>query len=486
MKKGSVSSNYIMQLVYQILVNMVIPVVTIYWLTRTLGADKMGTFNYLNSWSSYFVLFALMGTSQYGQREIAFRQNDKAAYSRVFVSVQTLRTILSLVSIGLWIVFSLIFNADKIILFIFTINLINVIVDISWFYIGLEDFSLVIRRSIVVRVVYTLSIFLFIRGPEDIYRFVLIETGFFALVSLSLWPGVFKRLERVSCDNLLRHFKGAFLLFIPALATQLYSMIDKTMIGLYSVGGYSENAYYELTQNMVKAGLFFSYTLCTVMLPRISNTIAENDLSAMRKHLYRSYNFTFLTSFPIAIIMFVISSSIVPIYFGKGFESVITLARIMCPILVAISLSIVTGQQYFIARDKMKQYTLSLMLGTAVNIVLNFILIPRYLAVGATLASVIAEWAITIIQLVMVQRIGDLEVKNILKISIKYIVAAVGMSLYYFAMRTVFSSTIFSVLLQVVSGLAIYFGILVLLGDSYTRFMVHKFVLLLRNRQRAQ
>lgn len=474
MRKNSVSSNYIMQLSYQILVNMVIPVVTIYSLTRTLGADKMGTFNYLNSWSTYFVLLALMGTSQYGQREIAYRQNDRAGYSRIFFSVQTLRTILSSIAIIAWLVFSFIFKADRLLLLILSINILNVVLDISWFYIGLEDFSLVIKRSIIVKLAYTLAIFIFIRSPEDIYLYVLIETGFIALVSLSLWPGVFKLLDKARCENLMRHFKGALLLFVPALAIQLYSMIDKTMIGLYSIDGYSENAYYELTQNMVKAGLFFSYSLSTVMLPRISSTIAENNILGMRKHLYRSYNFTFLTSIPIAVIMFAIAKFIVPIYFGEGFESVALLAMIMCPIIIAISLSIVSGQQYFIARDKMKQYTLSLLIGGAINVALNFFLIPRYLAVGATLSSVVAEWCITIIQLVMVSKIGDLSVRSILKISVKYVLAAILMGIYFYLMRNIFVTTIFSVILQILSGLAIYLSALLLMKDSYTRFMFHK------------
>lgn len=474
MNKSRVSNNYIIQLTYQILVNMVIPVVTIYWLTRTLGADKLGTFNYLNSWASYFVLFALMGTSQYGQREIAYRQNSRKEYSRVFFSVQYLRMILSSISILLWFAFSLIFDGDKLILLILSLNILNVATDISWFYIGLEDFITVIKRSISVRLIYTAAIFILIKGPEDIYRFVLIEAGFFVLVSLSLWPGVFKRIDFVKCDNLLRHFKGAFLLFLPALATQLYSMIDKTMIGLFSVGGYSENAYYELTQNMVKAGLFFSYTLSTVMLPRISNTIAENNIPAMKKHLYRSYNFTFLTSIPIAVIIFAIAKHIVPIYFGNGYESVITLARIMSPVLIAAALAIVTGQQYFIARDRMREYTSSLIIGCVLNIILNLLLIPRFLATGAACASVVSEWSIAIVQLLMVLKIGDLKVKEIFRLSRNYIISASIMGIYFYLLRNVFTTSIISILIQVSIGLILYFLTLILLKDSYAKFIIHK------------
>ena len=470
----NVSGNYIMQLVYQIIVNMAVPVVTIFWLTRKLGADSMGTFNYLASWSSYFVLFATLGTSQYGQREIAFRQNDRKAYSKVFFSVQSIRMILSSAFVVLWLLFSYFFNADKTILLILTLNLINVMLDISWFYIGLEEFSLVIKRSIAVRLVYTASIFLFIKGPEDLIAYVLIEVGFFALVSLSLWPGVLRRIDKTGSDGLLRHIKGAFLLFLPALSLQLYSLIDKTMIGLFSVGGYSENAYYELTQNMIKAGLFFSYTLSTVMLPRISSTISEGNELGMVKHIERSYNFTFLTILPIAVILFSISSRIVPIFFGSGFDSIIVLARMLCPVLVAIALSIVTGQLYFVPANHVGKYTLTLVFGSVLNIVLNAILIPRYLSKGAVFASVISEWAITIFQFILVSRLAQMRIRSILSMFFSYGIASLIMALFYYVSSRFFSNSIFAVIAMVLAGLLVYFTALFLMKDRYVRFLFHK------------
>ena len=92
MAKKSVAKNYIYNLVYQILV-MIIPLITTPYLSRVLGAENIGIYSYTLSITTYFILFGSLGVAMYGQREIAYVQDDVNKRSKIFQEILFLRFI---------------------------------------------------------------------------------------------------------------------------------------------------------------------------------------------------------------------------------------------------------------------------------------------------------------------------------------------------------------------------------------------------------
>ena len=76
MAKKSIKVNYLYNLIYQVF-TLVTPLITAPYLARVLGADGIGLYSYTESVASYFLLFAALGISTYGQREIAYTQDDR-------------------------------------------------------------------------------------------------------------------------------------------------------------------------------------------------------------------------------------------------------------------------------------------------------------------------------------------------------------------------------------------------------------------------
>ena len=83
MKQKSISKNYLYNLFYQILV-IVMPLITTPYLSRVLGAEAIGIYSYTLSIATYFILFGTLGISLYGQREIAYVQEDDKKRSITF------------------------------------------------------------------------------------------------------------------------------------------------------------------------------------------------------------------------------------------------------------------------------------------------------------------------------------------------------------------------------------------------------------------
>lgn len=83
--KKSVKKNYIYNMLYQLLI-IILPIITTPYLARILGSEGNGIYSYTISIVTYFILLGSLGVSMYGEREIAYVQNDKIKRSKVFLN----------------------------------------------------------------------------------------------------------------------------------------------------------------------------------------------------------------------------------------------------------------------------------------------------------------------------------------------------------------------------------------------------------------
>lgn len=165
MKKKSIKKNYLYNLTYQLL-TLFAPLVTTPYISRVLGASGVGLNSYTYSVVAYFVLVAVLGTTDYGQREIAYLQDEPEARSRMFWEVFSLRTITSLFSLFLFFLFT--GKSEYRMLYLLqSINIFCVIADITWFFQGMEEFGKTVMRNILVRVLNIAFIFGFVKTASD-------------------------------------------------------------------------------------------------------------------------------------------------------------------------------------------------------------------------------------------------------------------------------------------------------------------------------
>ena len=135
------------------------------------------------------------------------------------------------------------------------------------------------------------------------------------------------------------------------------------------------------------------------MYPRMSYLFKNKKFDEMKFRVNRSLNFDQLIGIPMVIGLMCISYGFVDWYFGIGFEKVKLLLVLFAPILLIIAFSNCIGSHILNPIGKRLQSAKVLFIGAGVNLVVNFLLIPRIASVGATIASVLAELVITIIYL---------------------------------------------------------------------------------------
>ena len=213
-------------------------------------------------------------------------------------------------------------------------------------------------------------------------------------------------------------------------------------------------------------------SLGTVMMPRIAKLYADGEKKHIKEYMYRTFRFVFLMGCPLILGLISISNNFVPLFFGEGYEPVIQLINITSLIILFIGFSNVTGSQYLLSTKRQKEFTTSVVCGAIVNATLNFILIPIYKAMGASIATVIAELTVTCVQLFFVRK--DFSILKIFKNSIKYIISAAIMFAVTFTIACFIKSRMICVFTQAFVGAGTYFICLIIFRDVLVKELIGK------------
>lgn len=459
-----VFKNYFYNLSYQILV-LVVPLITTPYISRVLGAKCVGIYSYTNSIVQYFILFGCIGLNLYGQREIAYVQHDLKKRSQVFWELLVLRLCTVCVSLVLFYITCVCNSQYKSIFFIMILDIIAAMFDISWFFQGIEDFKKIVIRNSIIKIIGVILIFSCVKSTSDLKIYVLCHSGTILLGNLSMWFYMPKFVSKISLKELriFAHLKNTVILFIPQIATSVYTILDKTMIGLLT-GVEEEVAYYEQSQKIVKLVMMTVTSLGTVMLPRVANLYNKKEFEEIKKYMEKSFGFSFFLAFPMMFGLISISRIIVPWFFGSGYEKVIPNMMTIAPILVMISFSNIIGTQYLLPIGRQKEYTISVIIGCIVNFTMNLILIPFFKSIGAAIASVIAETSVTLIQICFTKK--DFDYILILKNNIRYVFAAIFMFVVVFSIAINIPASIATTVMCVLVGSIVYICVLLLLKDQ--------------------
>ncbi len=472
--RSNLIKNYIYNLSYQVLI-LFVPLVTTPYISRVLQEKNIGMYSFFQSIVSYFLLFGCIGLNLYGQREVAFCKDNVRKRSRVFWELTIIRFTtlgISVIAYFLLIVknstgFSLYYS-------LFSIELFAAFFDVSWFFQGIENFRLQTIRNVIVKLLGTAAIFLFVKTEEDLDIYILCYTVTILIGNLSMWIYLPKYIKRVKTPffGIAKHIVPALFMFVPQIATSVYVYLDKTMVRLFS--DYEQVAFYTQSEKIVKIVLTVVTSLGVVMLSRIANSFSSGDQATIVEYIKKSFRFVFIIAYPCTFGLMAISGDMVPWFFGEGFEAVTPCMILLSPIILFIGVSNVIGTQYLLPTNRMKQYTISVCFGLIVNVLLNTVLIMRWGAMGAAVATVFAELAVTAVQFVFVRK--EFNAWEMIKSGWKSFVAGAVMGIAVYALSLYLPQTFVSTIIEIGVGGIIYVLLLFALNERFVFDIAKKFI----------
>lgn len=467
----SLTKNYVYDLLYRVL-QIITPLITAPYVSRVLGAEGIGVYSYTASICNYFTLFAILGSDTYGQREIAFCGSDREKRSQVFWEILSIRAAGILISSFLYYAFCLNAKEDlKVIFLLQLLDFVGLLFDVSWLMQGVEEFGTLLVRNLIIKITSIISLFVFVRESDDLYLYVILMSFSRIMGNVSIMPNLRKYIKKPKVSKFLvwRHIRPVLALFFPTIALSIYNSFDKIMLG-YLTDSSAQNGFYEQSLKIITLAITIVASLGNVMAPRMALLYSENNQEKLNYYLYSSMEIVWMLAMPISFGIAAISSNLIPWFLGKGYEEVIILLRCFAPICISMGLKSVIGLQYLIPIKEEKKYTLSILIGLVLNVLLNSCLIPRYQARGAVIASVISEYVIVLCQLYMIRKSVSIA-KAFGTIKFK-LFAAVVMGVAVNFISHYLRPSILNSCILILTGGVIYFCILLLARDAMLKKVV--------------
>lgn len=490
--RKNVKKNYIYNVIYQLFL-VIVPLVVTPYVSRVLLADGVGKYGFSYSLITYFTIFGALGFGYYAQREIAKHQNDKEAQSRVFWEINICRLLPIFISLAVNVILCLfgVYKDYNGLMWIFNINIIALAFDIAFFFQGNENFLKLVVRNVVIKLLSIVLIFVFVKKPDDLWIYAIINSGLLIASNLSLFIGIHKYLVRVNIKtiNPLRHLVGTLRLFIPTIATSIYTVLDRTLVGVLITDTYTviedgvevikkysdlENGYYEQSEKLVKMALTIITALGSVMIPRNSNEIALGNYDKVKENIYKTSKVVWLIGVPMMLGFIAIASNMVPWFFGDGYDKCIILIQIFSPLILIIGFSNIFGLQYMVPMGHDRMFSIALISGAVINLILNCILIPFYWSVGAAVASIIAEMCVTTIMALMIKK--DISMLKIITSSWKYLIAGAVMFVPCWLLNMYLPSSILNSVIIIGAGVLSYGLILLIIREEIIWGIIKKLV----------
>jgi O-antigen/teichoic acid export membrane protein len=406
--KSSLKRNYTYNLLYRI-VTLVTPLITAPYISRVIGADGIGQYSYTYAISHYFLIFAVLGVSDYGNRCIAKVRDSKEERNKVFSEIVSLQILLSVGMSILYIIYCLVIAENKRLAYMQGVNVLSAIFDVTWLLFGLELFYVTTLRNVIVKIGTVLLILLLVKSPNDVWKYTLIMSGGTLVGQLSVWPILrnYVCFIRPKWNDVIKHLKPNLVLFLPVIANDLLGYFDKIMIGNMSID--AELGCYDNAEKLLSIPNSLVTALGTVMLPRVSNSIAKGELKSVNEMIQKSMLFVVFATSALAFGICAVAKEFVPLFFGTGFDLVVPLLYTLAPYIIFVSWANVLKTQVLLPNNKDMTFVVCLILGAFVNVVLNYCLIGTSGAVGAAIATTISEGLIAVSETVALRKLIDVK-----------------------------------------------------------------------------
>ena len=392
---------------------VIFPLITAPYVARVLEPEGVGLFNFANTYASYFALFATLGLPTYGIREIAKTGNNKVSQTKFVseaISLTIITTLICVIVFLITIVSIPQLNENILIFAISALGLYIAPFKIDWFFQGKEEFGYITFRSLIIKILSIICLFVFVHEKKDLLNFVIINA---ACTSINeLWNYI--KLHNSGIHpyftlHFKKHLKPLLILFSSSVAISIYTVLDTLMLGFMT--SYDEVAYYNSATHISKTILPIATSLAAVVMPRMAFYLKENNWQEMKTLLNKSLSVVSFLSFPLTFSLIVIAPIFIPLFYGEQFIGAVLPLQIVAGVIISIGFNNLFGIQILVGLGKDKLFLYAVLVGTFSNFILNLIFIPLWGASGAAISSVVAETLILFVEIWLVRKYTSVKFK---------------------------------------------------------------------------
>lgn len=369
------------------------------YVTRVLGVSNIGICNFVDSIVQYFIFFSMMGITTLGIREVARTKSNEVQLTKTYSSLLTLNLIATIIAVTTLLIATCCvpqLRAHKYMFFVGAAKVFASTLQIEWLFKGLEDFKYITTRTIIIRCIYVLSVFIFVRKSDDYFIYFLLTTGS-VLVNALINICYSKRFVKINLREieLRAYYKPFVILGIYMLLTSMYTTFNVAYLGF--ITDMNEVGYYTTATKLytIIMSLFTAFT--GVMLPRMSALVSEGNISEIKRLTDKSVTTLLLFAIPLIIISEACAPQIIEIIAGPGFEGAIVPMRIVMPLMIVIGLEQIFILQLLTPLKKDTYILTNSIVGASIGILMNVLFVSKLGCIGSSIVWITSETIVLIV-----------------------------------------------------------------------------------------
>ena len=374
----------------------IFPLMVYPYVSRVLGVANIGACNFVDSIVEYFTILSMMGMNTIGIREIAKCKNDQQKLDNVFSQLFSLNTLTTITAIIILIIATNIvpkFAPYKDLLYIGVGKLFFNYMLINWFFQGLENFKYIAARTIFVKILFVISVFLFVKTETDVKLY-------YFLVALT-WAGngiinfIYAK-KYVSFNFTLKINKAIigsfFILGVYWFMNSMYTTLNVAFLRFATND--IEVGYYTTANKLLTVIMTMFTALTSVMVPRVSVALKSNDNSEAKALIRKAINALMLFAIPLIFFVFPFSQELIYLMSGKGYEGATTPLQIMTPLFFLVGYDQIIVLQTLLPMGKDKDILRNSILAASVGIISNIFLTLNFGKNGSAIVLILAELSV--------------------------------------------------------------------------------------------
>lgn len=430
-KVRSVGFNLLMNVILK-MSGIIFPLITFPYISRILLSEANGKIAFATSVVGYFTLVASMGIPSYGIRKCAEVRDDRQKLSKIVTELLILNAIFTVVSYVIFVILLISvpkFTSESTLFLITSITILFNMLGVEWFYQAIEQYKYITIRNIAFKVLSIILMFGFVYQPSDYILYaginVLASVGSNILNIIRLPQYVDLRNQKHLEYDLYIHLTPIITLFLYNATTVIFTSLDQVLLGFLK--GDSSVGFYVAAIRIKLILVSFITALGAVMLPRISYILKNKNRLDFEKMITKSFNFILVSSIPIAIYFVLMAKEIIFVLAGEFYAQSIPVLRLLMPSIIFIGLSSVTAWQLLIPLGKEKYTVIGAIVGAIVNVSVNIFAILKYDAIGAAIASSLAELTVLLVHIIVLKTIirSTFEIKELMLVLLATAIAMI-------------------------------------------------------------
>lgn len=465
----------------QSLLNLIFPLITFPYISRTLSVDGVGKYNFANSIIGYFILLAGLGISVYAVREGAKLRDNRKLFSQFASHIFTINIISTFVSyVVLFIVLIISTRLQKYntAILIFSVQIFFTTLGVDWIYIIFEEYGYITARNVVFKIISAALLFIFVRERDDYLNYIIISvlasTGSYLLNFLHAKK--FCDIKLVFNFNWKSYLVPILTIFVSTVAIKIYLASDVTMLGLlkdeYTVGIYSTaTKIYSIVSVMLSA-------VTAVAIPRLAMLMGQNRMTEYRELLKQLINMALLIILPGIIGLFMVSKDVILIIAGEKYLKATLSLQITCFAMLGSAMSSIFNQCALMPAKREKKTLISSSTSALMNIGLNFILIPIFAESGAAFTTVLAEFTMMSMNFYFSKDITGFVFKDRHTVNniISIVIGCVAVALVCNISSMMINNMYIRLLVSIIGSMLAYGNILLILRNKLVLGIFNKYI----------